>query len=305
MTCLIPPSAGGRCRRHLSALFNEAIAPPLSLQLANVLNERRNKRISRVDEQLKARGARSRRRWRPPESTARRPLSNGAHNPTTLPPTPPPHFAAPTQLLYGPLLALVTASKSAYAAMIKQHSPDGTGALERIWGTRSLLGHACFSTISLLVRRSLFFAQFKASLRRCARTPTAQPRRPTARGCRCVCAELSFRGGRKRGPRGLRGRFGGAQIAATCRTCARPLGTRAPPRRRGGEGSAAERVTELWAGFFPWALIHFLGSPSGPWARPSPPRSRSRPRPPSSWSPAGWAFVCPALPAIPQKKNEL
>ena len=30
--------------------------------------------------------------------------------------------------LYGPLLACVTASKSAYEAMIRQHSPDGTSA---------------------------------------------------------------------------------------------------------------------------------------------------------------------------------
>jgi hypothetical protein len=28
--------------------------------------------------------------------------------------------------LYGPLLACVTASKSAYEAMIRQHSPDGS-----------------------------------------------------------------------------------------------------------------------------------------------------------------------------------
>lgn len=30
------------------------------------------------------------------------------------------------QLLYGPLLACVHASRSAYAAMVRQHSPDGT-----------------------------------------------------------------------------------------------------------------------------------------------------------------------------------
>ena len=29
--------------------------------------------------------------------------------------------------LYGPLLATVNASKTAYAAMVRQHSPDGTG----------------------------------------------------------------------------------------------------------------------------------------------------------------------------------
>ena len=36
--------------------------------------------------------------------------------------------------LYGPLLACVTASKSAYEAMIRQHSPDGTspGFLDKI-----------------------------------------------------------------------------------------------------------------------------------------------------------------------------
>jgi hypothetical protein len=32
------------------------------------------------------------------------------------------------RLFYGPLLASVTATKSAYEAMAKQHSPDGTMA---------------------------------------------------------------------------------------------------------------------------------------------------------------------------------
>ena len=35
-------------------------------------------------------------------------------------------FFAQVRSLYGPLLACVTASKSAFEAMVRQHSPDGT-----------------------------------------------------------------------------------------------------------------------------------------------------------------------------------
>jgi hypothetical protein len=51
-------------------------------------------------------------------------LSPSVHFPHTQ--TSPPAPADQVKLLYGPLLACVTASKSAYDAMIRQHSPDGT-----------------------------------------------------------------------------------------------------------------------------------------------------------------------------------
>lgn len=115
------------CPRRLPLLF--FWLPATSGWLFTYYNSKktdeRKAQIERINDQVRVRlsgcalGNRAADARQPSRAAARSVASSlCADSPPTLTPL--------TQLLYGPLLACVHASRSAYSAMVRQHSPDGT-----------------------------------------------------------------------------------------------------------------------------------------------------------------------------------